>query len=165
MNKLVKKLMAFIMVVSTFGLFARGGHGGGGHHGGGHRGGRGGGHRGHRAGHHGGHHGGHKAHHGGHGRHAGYRGGRGWGGRGWGRGGFWGAGWGWGVPWWVWGATAAVVASLWYYGGYTIDQWEEMAQQDPDKKVYYETKVLPAYQQYQRNPNSVPVREIKEISD
>ncbi len=157
-NKIMKKLMAFALLLCTAGLFARGGGHGGGHggHGGGHRGGghRGGGHG--RSGHHAsGHHGGHHAggHHGGHGR-------GGWGRGGWGRGGWgWNSGWGWGYGGWLWGATAAIIAGSWLYGGWTYDQWEDLAAQDPERREYFETVVQPAYQQYQQDPTSVPVRD------
>ena len=66
---------------------------------------------------------------------------------------------GWGYGGWLWGATAAIIAGAWLFGGYTWDQWQEMADEDDEKRVYYETVVTPAYQQYQQNPESIPVRD------
>ena len=96
--------------------------------------------------------------------HGGYnRGGYGRGGYGRGYGGYggWGAGrgLGFGYPgWWAWGASAALLGGLWYYGGYTIDDWQGLAAQDDQTNNYYTTVVQPAYEQYQADPSSVPVR-------
>jgi hypothetical protein len=34
-----------------------------------------------------------------------------------------------------------------------------LAAQDPERQVYFQEVVQPAYQQYQQDPSSVPVRE------
>lgn len=172
MKNSMKKVIAIALMISSCGLLARGGgggHGGGGHGGGGHGGGHGGGRGGHgggrgghaRSGH--GAHGAHGKHAGGHG-HGGHHGHGGRGHGGWGRGGYgygWGGGWGWGLNGWLWGATAAIIAGSFLYGGYSIDQWEDMADQDDEKRVYYQNVVLPAYQQYEADPTSVPVRTLE----
>lgn len=144
MKNSIKKIIAVLLVVICPNIIARGGHGGGhgghgGHHGGGHH---GRGHGGH------GHHGGHHGHHGNRGHH-------GWNRGGWNRGGWgWGSGWGFGYPgWWTFGATAALLSGIWYFGGYTIDEWQERAAQNPEVNNYYTTVVQPAYYQYQANPN------------
>ena len=150
MNSFLKKLIAVALLINSLGLCARGGHGGhgGGHHGGGHHGGH---HSGHHAGHRSGHHGYNRGgHHGSRGyRHYNH------GGRGYHHGG-WNRGWGWGYPGWAWGATAALVAGSFLFGGYSINQWQQMAAQNPEQRVYYETVVVPAYQQYQQDPSSIP---------
>lgn len=80
--------------------------------------------------------------------------------RGYNRGG-WNSGWGWGYGGWFWGATAALIAGIWLFGGWTYDEWEDLAAQDPERQEYFETVVQPAYQQYQQDPTSVPVRDSK----
>ena len=124
--------MILVLLLNVCGLMARGGHGG--HHSGGHHGGH---HTGHHSGHHFAHRGGHHAYHG------------------YGRGYGWRTGWAWGRPGWRWGATGALIAGSFLFGGYTYSQWQRMAQQDPEKRYYFETVVLPAYKQYQQNPNSI----------
>ena len=57
------------------------------------------------------------------------------------------------------GATAALIAGIWLFGGWTYAEWEELAAQDPERQVYFQEVVQPAYQQYQQDPSSVPVRE------
>ncbi len=137
-----RKIIAFITLLLVMGhqLDARGhggGHRGGGRHSGRRHGGRhpsGGFRRGH-----GGYHGGkHGYAHGGRGYHGGHN-------YGYGRG-----GWGWGA-----GAVlgAAIVAGVFYYNGQTREYWQ---QNDPE---FYQTEVLPAYQQYQADPSSVRVIE------
>lgn len=150
MRTIFKRLFAGILLLLTGGLIARGGHGGHGGHAGHHR-----GHHGHRGGHHGGRHHPHRISHGNRMHHN-----RGWHRGGWGRSGWgWGYGWGFGFPsWWLWGATAALVAGTWYYGGYTIDEWQTRAAQNPNVNNYYTTVVQPAYEQYQANPNSLQDR-------
>ena len=37
-----------------------------------------------------------------------------------------------------------------------------MANQDDERRVYFQTVVAPAYQQYQEDPNSVTMREEQE---
>lgn len=118
-----------------------------------------GGHGGH-AGHHG-HHGGHHRHHEGHyGHHVGHHRGH----HGWNRGGLgWGSGWGFGYPgWWTLGATAALLSGTWYYGGYTIDEWQKRAAQNPSVNNYYTRVVQPAYEQYQANPDLLQNQESAE---
>ena len=146
MNLCLKKLIAIVLLINSLGLCARGGHGGG--HGGGGR--HGGGHHG--GGHHSGHHSGHHEYHhsGGHRYHPYHHDGHGYNHGGWNR------NWRWGYPRWTLGATAAVVAGSFLFGGYRINQWEQMAAQNPEQRVYYETVVLPAYQRYQQDPHSVP---------
>ena len=64
-----------------------------------------------------------------------------------------------GIGGWLWGATAALIAGIWLFGGWTYAEWEELAAQDPERQVYFQEVVQPAYQQYQQDPSSVPVRE------
>jgi ABC-type taurine transport system substrate-binding protein len=53
------------------------------------------------------------------------------------------------------GAVAALASGTWYFGGYTIDEWQERAAQNPKVNNYYTTVVQPAYEQYQANPDSL----------
>lgn len=71
-----------------------------------------------------------------------------------------GRNWAWGHPgWWTWGATAAIIGSNFYWGGYSIEEWQQMATQDEEKMLYYQKYVAPAYKQFQNNPDTVPVRQ------
>ena len=80
-----------------------------------------------------------------------------YGNRGW-RGGYWNGGW---YPgsWWLWGASAALLGGLWYYDGLSWDDWNDYIVDNPEAADYYYTNVVPAYNQYQADPSSVPVRE------
>lgn len=102
-------------------------------------GGHGGGHRG------GGHHAQHGGHHGGHGYHGG---GREFGYRGRGAGLL---------------ATgivgAALVNGAFVYNGYPIEYWQTQTQ-DPNY-----SSAMAAYQQYQTNPSSVPIKDIEEDNE
>lgn len=145
MKNIAKKLVTITLLISTFGLLeaGRGSHGGRGsgrhagvHHGGGHH--PGGHHPGghHGAGHHGGQHGYHHAgqyYHGG-----GYYGRGGWGG--------YGAGLAAGL------VGAAIIGGVFYYNGYPLSYW-----QANDPVIYGEA--MDAYNQYQADPSSVPVRD------
>lgn len=133
----MKKIIALaFLLLSLCGVFAHGGHSG---------------HGGHHAGRHGGHHfnrrGGHYDHQ--------YR--RGGYGHRYGRGYGWRSGWAWGgrPGWWRLGARAATFGGLFYFAGFTYAQWQLMAQQDAAKRIYFETVVVPAYNKYQQDPNSI----------
>lgn len=147
----MRKLIAGVLLISTFGLLeaGRGGHGGRGggrhagrhqHHAGGHYAYSGSGHHG--AGHHGGAHthtGGHGYAHGGHYHHGGgYYGRGGWGG--------YGAALAAGL------VGAAIIGGMFYYNGHPLSYW-----QTNDPVIYQEA--LTAYNQYQEDPSSVPVRD------
>lgn len=132
----VLKTFTLIILLGPLIICGRGGHHARGHHSGGRS-------------HHGEHHTGNHSHrhHESHDHHNGHQ---------WRRG--WNNGWGWGYPAWAWGATAAIIAGSFLFGGYTYNQWAQMAAEDQEKRVYFETVVAPAYNQYQNNPDSVPVR-------
>lgn len=153
MANFIKKFIAIALVINAgTSLLARGG----GRHGGGGGRGHAGGHHGAQGHHAGGHHAGQAGHHAGHGyaHHGAHQYGHGWQN---GRAGIWGGRGFYAYPgWWIWGATAAIVAGSFYFAGRSASYWQ---QTDP---VYYQQYVLPAYQRYQANPSSIPERSVSQ---
>ena len=92
------------------------------------------------------------------------RGGNRYGNRGW-RGGGWRNGGWYPGAWWIWGASAALLGGLWYYNGLSWDDWNDYIVDNPEAADYYNTYVVPAYNQYQEDPSSVPAREGQVPSD